>query len=245
MCQRDDSILEVCGLMKKTTETERQTFRKALLILSFVQLVLAFALFIVTSMQLWFSAILGLLLAGIALLAVKLQRKRRAFRIITRSLYITIPALALALVLFQLIFQLVMNWDLLMYDTVLQQVLESSLLMLKTLFFDCAVFVLPGVVLCARAERPFDIVMTRIYSVVVFLVSLAVCFLHGYSAVVFSVDHILFRILFCVCTACTACFAFFAYPLKWWPFKKTFASLQAKRAALSPKKSEQSSVPEK
>lgn len=231
--------------MKKTTEADRLTFRKALLIFTFAQVIFAFLLFIVTSMQLWLSVVLALILAGTAFLAVKLKQKGRGARVATRLIYIIVPALALALVLIQLIFQLIMNRHLYEHGPVLQQILETALFLLRTLFFDCVLFAVPAVALCARAERLFDIMMLRIYSIIVFLLSLVICFFGGYNPVVFSVTHVLPRILFCVCTVCTVLLVYISYPPKRWPFQKKFAALQKTRENSDPADEQEKQVLEK
>lgn len=212
--------------MKTTTPEERQLFRLALTIFSFVQLAAALFLFIFMNINVPTLSVITVYLIGTAVLAVKMGQKRRSARILTRILYIAVPAAMFLLTLLTVISQFVLNVDRLSYGPILRQILESGLFFLVLFGLTSLLFLFPAVVLCAKSERGFDIMMARIYSILILILSLILCFYtySGYFVVFFSVGHVFFRILYCVCALCSALLVYISYPPKRWPFQKRFAA---------------------
>jgi hypothetical protein len=212
--------------MKTTTPEERQLFRLALTIFSFVQLAAALFLFIFMNINVPTLSVITVYLIGTAVLGVKMGQKRRSVRILTRILYIAVPAAMFLLTLLTVISQFVVNVDRLSYGPILRQILESGLFFLVLFGLASLLFLFPAVVLCAKFERGFDIMMARIYSILILILSLILCFYtySGYFVVFFSVGHVFFRILYCVCALCSALLVYISYPPKRWPFQKRFAA---------------------
>lgn len=219
--------------MKTTTPEERRLFQLALTVFAFVQLAAALFLFVFMNINVPTLTVITAYMIVIAVLAVKMEQKRRPVRILTRILYIFIPAAMFILTLLTVIFQFALNVDLIPYGPILRQIFESGIFVLTQFGLTSLLFLFPAVVLCAKARRGFDIMTARIYSTLILILSLVLCFYNysGYFVTFFSVEHVFFRILYCVCTLCTVVLVYISYPPKRWPFQKRFAAALSKNAA--------------
>lgn len=201
---------------KALTKTEK--LQDILLVVSVAQLILAFALYMVAVINIWWVLLISVIIAGLAVLSY-FKFDRRTPRIIIRILCISfaaVPFVLGAVYIASLYFEAVKTND----PDVMQYFLSLFWLTFTVGVLSPLLFLQPVFVMNATARRRFDMVMLRIVTIATFACSIILCVFAlefkiddgqllntstTYAPVIFgeqinftlAIDTVITRILFC------------------------------------------------